>query len=168
MFMGASCQKDEIELADENIEISTFPGITIYKTKNDYINFVDVQITDDGRLNAIPSYNKNDPRISIDEKGNVKQNFRWRLKSGLILDNNVSIREVFTNITIQEYVDWNTENGVSGWPNNLIEPRIIDEDPFTDFYFLDGMNKIPKTYTLGEINKMIEDGTLETVFTKLK
>jgi hypothetical protein len=168
LFTGASCQKDEIEYADESIEISSYPGITIYKTKKDYINYVDVQITDDGRLNAIPSYNKNDPRISFDSKGNAKQNFRWRLKSGYILDNNASLREAFTNITIHEYVDWNTSHGVSSWPNSSIEPRIIDKDPFTEFYFHDGINKTPRTFTLGEINDMIKNGTLETVFTKLK
>ena len=166
--MGASCQKDEIEYADEGIEVSSHPWITIYKTKKDYINYVDVQITDEGKLNAIPSYNLNDPRISVDAKGNIRQNFRWRLKSGYILDNNVSIREAFTNITIQEYVDWNTAYGLAGWPDSLIRPRIIDQDPFIEFYFHDGLNKTLKTFTIGEINNMIENGTLETVFVKLK
>ena len=89
LLVGAGCKKDEIEYADENIEISTHPGITIYKTTKNYIDYVDVQLTDAGELNAIPSYNKKDPRISIDTAGNIKQSFRWRLRSGYILDNNV-------------------------------------------------------------------------------
>ena len=79
LFIGAGCQKDEIEYADESIEIASHPWITIYKTKGNYIDYVDIQITEEGKMNAVPSYNLEDPRISIDAKGNVKQNFRWRL-----------------------------------------------------------------------------------------
>ena len=102
LFIGASCQKDKMEYADESIEISTFPGITIYKTKKDYINYISLQITDDDKLNAIPDYtlNKNDPRITVDSHGQVKLNSRWRLKSGYIVDKGSSSRDVFTNISI--------------------------------------------------------------------
>lgn len=167
LFTGASCQKDEMEFADESIEISSHPWITIYKTKKDYINYIDIQITDDGKINAVPSYNKNDPRISFDSEGNAKQNFRWRLKSGYILDNNVSLREAFTDITINEYVEYNTAHNVAVWPDNLILPRIIDRDPFLEFYHFDGIGKPERIFTIGEINDMIENSTLETVFTKL-
>ena len=168
MFIGAGCQKDEIELADESIEISSYPGINIYKTKGNYIDYVDVQITSEGNLNALPSYNAKDPRIIINANGNVKQNFRWRLKNGYILDNNVSLNEAFTDITIQEYVERNSENGVTVWPLHLIKPRIIDRDPFTEFYHLDGIGKEEQIFTIGDINELIESGTLETVFKKLK
>ena len=168
LFMGASCQKDETELADESIEISTFPGIAVYKTNGSYLNNISVQITPEGKLNAIPAYTLSDPRIVVDRKGNIKVNFRWLLKSGFIVDTETYLNNVFTNISVQEYVDWNTDHGVAGWPNNLIEHRIIDKNPFTEFYFYDGVNKTPKTFTLGEINEMVEKGTLETVFTKLK
>jgi hypothetical protein len=167
LLLGGSCQKDEIEHADESIEIGTYPGITVYKTKSNYIDFVDVQITDDGQLNAIPSYDKNDSRIKIDKNGKAAQNFRWRLKSGYILDNNASLREAFTDITIQEYVDWNTANGVAGWPDSLIWPRIIDYDPFLEFYYMESPGQ-PESYTIGEINDMIENGTFKAIFKKLK
>ena len=165
---GESCKKDEWVLADENIEINSYPEIIIYKTKKDYINYVDIQMTDDGRINAIPSYNLNDPRISTDKNGYPKQNFRYRLKSGYVLDNNASLNEAFTNITIKEYVNWNTENGVAVWPNSLIEPRIIDKNPFAEFFILDGSKKGGKMYSIGELNDLIENQTLETVFTRLK
>lgn len=165
---GAGCKKDKIEYADESIKISSYPGITIYKTDRDYIDYVDVQVTDDGRLNAIPAYTKDDPRIYVDAKGNARQNFRFRLKSGYILDNNSSLKDVFTNISFREYVDYNTNHGIAGWPDSLIIPRIIDKNPFTEFYYLNGINKTPKTFTIGEINEMIEADSLKTVFTKLK
>ena len=168
LITEASCQKDEIEYADESIEISSYPWITIYKSKNDYVNYVDIQITEEGKINAVPSYSVKDPRISIDTNGNIKQNFRWRLKSGYILDMNVSLREAFTDITISEYVKYNTKNNVAVWPDSLILPRIIDMDPFLEFYHYDGIGKPERIFTIGEINEMIETGTLETVFTRLK
>jgi len=168
LFTGASCQKDEMEFADESIEISSIPGISIYKTNSNYFDNISVQITTEGKMNKIPAYTLNNPRINVDKNGTVQMNFRWRLRSGYIVDREAYLNDAFTNITVQEYVDWNTSHGVSSWPNSSIEPRIIDKDPFTEFYFHDGINKTPRTFTLGEINDMIKNGTLETVFTKLK
>ena len=168
LFLGASCQKDEIEYADESIEISSYPGISIYKTNDDYFNNISVQLTPEGQPNGIPAYTLSDPRVTVDKDGTVNANFRWRLRSGYIIDKEAYLDYVFTDISVQEYVDWNTVNKVAGWPSNLIEPRIIDKDPFTEFYYLNGTNKPHEIFTIGEINNMIENGTLETVFTKLK
>ena len=161
LFLGASCQREEMEYADENIEITFEHDISIYKTRGDYYNYVYVQITEEGKLNAVPSYTLSDPRISIDDKGNAEQNFRWRLKSEYILD------KVFTDITIREYVEYNSAHKIAVWPDSLILPRIIDRDPFIEYYHSDG-TRLPEAITIGEINDMIENGTLETVFTKLK
>ena len=168
LVIGASCQKDEMEYADESIEISSMPGISIYRTNDNYFDNISVQITAEGKMNKIPAYTLNNPRIIVNKNGTVQVNFRWRLKSGYIVDREAYLNDAFTDIKVQEYVDWNTSHAVSSWPNDLIEPRIIDKDPFTEFYFHDGLNKTPKTFTLGEINDLIENGTLETVFTKLK
>ncbi len=169
LFIGAACQKDEIEYADESIVISVADiGIAIYKTQNDYFDKISVQYTDDSLINAIPSYTLDDKRVGMDKNGNFILNTRWFLKSGYIVDTESYIHDIYTNITIKEYVEWNDENKVAGWPGSLIEPRIIDENPFTEFYYLDGKNKPIVKFTLGEINDMIENGTLEAVFTKLK
>jgi len=165
---GTSCQKDEIEYADESIVIRVpVPGLNVYKTKNNYIDFVDIQITDDGELNAIPTYNIDDSRILVDKDGKIKQNFRWRLKSGYIIDYGASVREVFTDISIEEYVKYNAENGITHWHDHLIRPRIIDTDPFTEFYHLDRAGHL-EYYTVGEINEMFENGSFKTIFEKLK
>lgn len=168
LFTWGSCQKDEIEYADESIEVSSIPGISIYKTSDNYFNNISVQITQEGNLNKIPAFTLSDPRIRVDNDGTVHMNFRWRLRSGYIVDREAYVNDVFTDISVQEYVDWNTKNKVAGWPNNLIEPRVIDKNPFTEFYFLDGINKHESIFSLGEINNMIENNTLETIFTKLK
>jgi hypothetical protein len=167
-LMGAGCKKDEIQYADESLEISGEPGFSIYKTNGDYFNFVSVIVVSDEHLAAVPGYTLNDPSIKVDANGKVSPNFRWRLKNGYIIAKGTDVNSVFTNITFQEYVDYNTAHGVACWPDNLIRAKIIDRSPFTEFYHHDGWNKPSKTYTLGEINKMIEAGTLETTFEKLK
>jgi hypothetical protein len=167
-LLGTGCEKDEIQYADEGIEVSSSPNISVYRTKSDYFNLISLQLLPTGQLNAIPSYTKDDSRIKVDANGKISPNTRWRLKSGYIVDKESYINRVYTNITFQEYVDYNTKNKVAGWPDDLIEPRIIDKDPFIEYYILDGLNKEVKTYTLRDINEMIENGTLETVFTKLK
>ena len=167
-FIGASCKKDEIEISDESIIIDNQPGISIYKIKGDYFNFISLQLLPDGRLNAIPDYTINSSRIIVSGDGKIKINTRWLLKNGFIVDKESSLRDVFTDITFQEYVDYNTANNTGGWPNELIKPRVIDENPYVEYYHLNGLNKREKKFTLGELNKMIEEGTLETVFEKLK
>lgn len=168
LFTGASCQKDEIEYADESVVVDNQPGISIYKTSEDYFNYVSIKLTLEGQPNAIPSYHIGDPRITVNKNGSIKPNFRWRLKSGFIVDKETYMDEIFTNITIQEYVNYNTENGVAGWPDELILPRIIDKKPFTEFYFSGVLNGPVIEFTLGEINEMIENGTIEQRFTRLK
>ncbi|MDD3701473.1 MAG: hypothetical protein RBR10_09140 [Bacteroidales bacterium] len=168
LFIGTSCQKDKIEFADENIEISSLPEIAIYKTKNDYFENIRGQVLKDGRVNAIPSLTLNDPRIKVDKNGNIKVKTRWRLRNGYIVDKESSINHVFTDITYQEYVDWNTSNGVNSWSGSSIAPQIIDTDPFTEYYLYYGIGKRERIFTLGEIYEMIQDGTFKTVFTQLK
>lgn len=169
LFIGAGCQKDEIPYADESIEISVADiGIAIYKTQNEYLDKISVQYTDDNLINAIPSYTMDDKRVGKDKNGNFTLNTRWLLRSGYIVDTESYIHDIYTNITIREYVEWNEENNVAGWPGSIIEPRIIDKNPFIEFYYLDRKNQPIIKFTLGEINDMIINGTLETVFTKLK
>jgi len=166
-LIGAGCEKDKIEYDDESIEISTLPNISIYKTNNDYFYNIAL-VNSNGQLTAIPAFITNDPLLKIDSDGKLSSNFRWRLKGGYVIDKESYINRVFTDVTFQEYVEYNTENKITSWPTTRIEPRIVDKDPFLEYYYYDGINKAEKIYTLGELNKMIEEGTLETVFKKLK
>jgi hypothetical protein len=67
LFTGASCQKDEMEFADESIEISSKPGISVYKTNSNYFDNISVQITTEGIMNKIPAYTLNNPGINVDK-----------------------------------------------------------------------------------------------------
>ena len=168
LFIGASCQKDDFEVADESIVVDNFPGVSIYKTKGNYFNNIAFKLTPDGHPNGERGYTLKDPRIKVDNKGRISPNFRWYLKSGYIVDIQVDSNEVFTDISFQEYVDYNTKTGLSSWPDELLIPRIVDKNPFTEFYYMGCINCPIKKFTLGELNTMLENGTIEEHFTKLK
>ncbi len=167
MFIGAGCQKDEIELADESIEISSYPGINIYKTKKDYRNKLALGLDSEGNVSETPLFGDNPANVKLNSDGNYVLIRRLFLKSGYICED-IDIDYAFTNITITEMVE-SFENYSSGyWSTDRYESRIIDRDPFTEFYHLDGIGKEEQIFTIGDINELIESGTLETVFKKLK
>lgn len=77
-------------------------------------------------------------------------------------------RAAFTDITFTEYLRYNEKHGIDHWPDELLWPRIIDKDPYTELYSIGCLDCAEKIFTLGEINKMLEEGTIEEHFTKLK
>lgn len=163
-----SCTKDELAYADESIVIDNVPAISIYKTKSDYFNYIYVGIDSIENITMSPSYNSNDPRISIDSYGKVTYNQRWKLKSGYIVCKEMHFRDMaFTNITFQELIEFTDKHGPD-IPVSWFKSRIIDKDPFIEYYWLGGLFNPRREFTLGQINKMIENGTLETVFTRFK
>ncbi len=178
-FIGTGCQKDEIEYADESMVFtigSAEPGIAIYKTKGDYFNYISFLLLDDGRLNATPDFTLKSlenplgkSTLKRDKNGKIVPNFRWHLRNGYIICRGVSLTNtVFADITFQEFVDYTEKHNTACWPHELLKPRIIDKDPFKEYYYLYRYGRSSITLTVGEINKMIEEGTLETVFEKLK
>lgn len=169
LFLGASCQKDDFEYADESIEVySSSPGIAIYKTRGDYFNLVDLKVDSSNNITMVRAYITGDPRVLIDKNGIMTFSNRWRLKSGYIVATEVWLKYSFTNITLKEYVDYTTKHNSGAWTSEMLLPRIIDRDPFLTYYHLSGINQGEKKFTLGELNDMIEKGTIEEQFTKLK
>jgi hypothetical protein len=167
LFMGTSCQKDEMEYADEKIEISSWPAISVYKTKNDYFNNITVGINDKKDIRSYPDYNIKSDNVFVEKDGEYKFKYKWLLKNGFVVEKGGDFNCAVTDISLTEYINFN-EPYKTNWDTILLKARIIETDPYTKFYFHNGINKTPRTFTLGEINDMIENGTLETVFTKLK
>ena len=166
LFLGGSCQKDDLEYADESIVISTYPGIAIYKTKKDYSKYLAVCLDNTGNLSCTPLFG-NDPNIvHKNSKDEFVLNNRLFLSSDYILED-IYTDYAFTDITIAEMVEKFTNFGANYWSPEKYENRIIDRDPFLEFYYLDATGQ-PESYTIGEINEMIESGTFKTVFKKLK
>lgn len=167
LFAGAGCQKDVINYDDESITVSNNPGVFVYKTKDSYMDKVWVQITPEGELNQILALDRKDTNIEIDKDDNVIPLYRHLLKSGYVVGD-AHKWAAYTDITFKEYLSYNEKNGTGSWPEELIWPRIIDRNPYVELYWWGCLNCKTEKYTLGEINTMIENGTLETVFTKLK
>ncbi|MBN2819455.1 MAG: hypothetical protein JXP36_10820 [Bacteroidales bacterium] len=167
LFIGAACQKDEIEYADESVIVSSSPFLSVYKTKTDYFTNISVGINDKVEIISYPDYNIKSANIIIDDEGNITFKYKWRLKSGYEVIEGYHFNSAITDISLKEYVNFN-EPYKTNWDINLLQSRVIDYDPFVSYYYLDGLNKRERKFTLGELNEMIENGTLETVFTKLK
>lgn len=166
-LIGAGCEKDGIEYAAESIEISSLPGISIYKTNKDYSDKLAIGLDSEGNISQTPLFG-NDPKVvKKNSNGDYILLRRYLLKSGYICED-IYLDEAFTDITITEMVLSFEKYDTKYWSAERYKSRVIDKDPFSEFYYLDGINKPEKKFTLGDINKMIESGTLETVFTKLK
>ncbi|MEI7501254.1 MAG: hypothetical protein WCK84_12515 [Bacteroidota bacterium] len=163
----ACCKKEKTEPNNQNIVLTTeTPGFSIYKTKADYFNCVFVGIDSNENITMTPAYNSNSPFILKDENGNIFYTQRWKLNQGYIVSKEMSFPIAFTSITFQELVEYTDKNG-GDIPISWFNSRIVDKNPFTEFYYTKNLNP-PREITLGEINKMIEDGTLETVFTRIR
>lgn len=167
MFIGTSCQKDKIEYADDSIEVSSFPEISIYKTKGNYFNNIMVGINENNEISSYPDYNEKSENILANKNGEYKFKYKWLLRNGYIVVQGGEFNSAVTDISLTEFVNFN-EPYKTNWDIDMLKTRIIDTDPYTEFYFYNGLEKTPEIYTLGEIYDMIENGTLETVFTKLK
>ncbi len=167
LFIGTSCEKYELDYADESIVVSNNPGVTVYKMNLDYLDKVRVEVTPEGLNKVLALDDKNLYNYNMDSKGNLMPKYRHLLKSGYIVGGGSS-KASFTDITFTEYYKYNKEHGVSSWPAELIRPRIIDENPYEEFYWMGCLNCSLKEFTLGQINEMIENGTLEEHFTRLK
>ena len=171
LFLGGSCQKDEIEFADESIIVSNRPpGLSIYKTRGDYLDKVLIRISDKGEIIATPAINVEDnPNFITDKNGKIKASYRRLLKNGYIVGGGW-LDAAYTNITFDEYVTYNQKHNVVVWPVELLEPRIIDRDPYLEFYasVCHGNDCQVQEFTLGEIYEMLENGTIEEHFTRYK
>ncbi|GAB1415027.1 hypothetical protein MASR2M117_04330 [Paludibacter sp.] len=166
-----SCNNDELNFADENIVIDNLPAISVYKTKKNYFDYVYVGIDSVDNLTMIPAHTSTDSRIFVDAKGKVTYTLRWRLKSGYIVCKEMHYKDMaFTNITFQELIDVTDSNGGKSPESSWFKSRIIDRDPFTEYYWSGTLTygSSYKEFTLGQINDMLENGTIETVLKKIK
>lgn len=167
-FIFLGCKNDELDFANENIVIDNQPSISVYKTKNNYFDYVYIGVDSIGNITMTPSYSSTDSRFIVNDKGKVTYTQRWRLKSGYIVCKEMNYDKMaFTNITFQELVEHTDSIGFDA-PISWFQSRIIDRDPFTEYYWLGGLNKPNQDFTLGQINNMIENGTIETLFKKIK
>ncbi|MDF1570258.1 MAG: hypothetical protein P1P82_01415 [Bacteroidales bacterium] len=90
--------------------------IIIYKTKDDYQNFISVQLSKDGsKITAIP-----DPET-------IREQVPIPLENGYLYKR--MIGDVYLSITIDEYADPNFDMN----PNELLK-HILDKEPYLEKY----------------------------------
>ena len=160
-FAFTGCDKSEV----------LGPTLALYKTKADYFEFANTW----GRTNGPTSFDLSDSRINVVD-GDTIYTRRYKMEKGYILGIEISSDEYFTDLTFKEIVAYNEEqkriHGTSTYNfhiDSLLE-RIIDKDPFTEFYsddsrhFESQLNK----ENINLINELILSDKVDSIFIKLK
>lgn len=121
----------------------------IYKTKNEYSNLVPIQLSEDKQ--TIIAYPSPEDLVQYGNKNAVQ------LKNGYLLDLvGVSKNTVFTSFTLEAYQKMQTPS------LDDFKKNIIASDPFTEMYMC------TQSYTIAELEKMIQDSSFISVCTKVK
>jgi hypothetical protein len=151
------------------------PGITIYKTRGDYYNLVDIGMKGDKIYRTNSFWNSRYDSYHFIEfiDNDTLYTQRYRLVNGYILDSEADERyDVFINMTHKEHlkrevINSEMELGVSV-SGDTLRKYIIDKDPYTEFY----RNKtdVKRLYLSDslEINEIILNGEIDKYFEKIK
>ncbi len=152
LILTSSCQDD----------FDTAPGLYVYKTKGDYFyNYSSWRLNDNSFWHT-PFQN-----IRING-GDTVYLYRVRLLNGYILPGEVSLEQVFFDLTFADVLEFHLENPGMYMPDSMLNDNILDEDPFLDLYY--DANR-PRKYEYEDtalINQMIRDNELDKYFERLK
>lgn len=131
------------------------PSIHIYKTKNNYNQFVPIFLNKEkSQVIAYPH-----PK---DLKRNDDLTLPTELKDGYLLDNRgIDLNVAFIKITYKEYSKLDEVPN----PEELMK-MIIDSDPIIEFY--DCGLKTAFNNEVEQLNKIIEEKKLDKIFKKIK
>lgn len=150
------CNKQEMN--------ADYPGLTIYKTKGDYFNLIDVGIKNNQVFREDhfwnPRYNTMNGMEIIGNDTIYK--YRYKLPYGYILDAEADERyDAFLNITFKEQI-YREMKSMESMPNDTILKYIIDRNPYIEFYryrkdlpemLIEDSLKIKEIILNGEIEK---------------
>lgn len=147
-----------------------YPGLSIYKTKGDYFNLVDVRIKDNQVFSQDHFWNS---RYNTMEKMVVRGNdtvyiYRYLLPNGYILDAEADERyDAFLNITFKEQL-YREMISLESIPNDSIINSVIDRFPYIEFYRY--RKDLPPMYIEDslKIKQIILDGEIDKYFVRKK
>lgn len=162
------------------------PYYAIYKTNADYFHYYSTWVGKHGSVNHLLDVSA-DETIVYEYQGYEGYHLRIKLDSGYYLGGEITYKDVFTDVTFQEYYDIYS-TGDLGKLDSLVESRIIDEDPFVAYYVLPEMemselsDSISGRDTLAtkqlifaelvsvarKIDSIIAEGSLEECFRRMK
>lgn len=151
------------------------PGVTIYKTRGDYFNLVNIGMKRDKIYRTNSYWNgRYDSYHFIDfRNGDTLYTQRYKLTNNYILDTEADERyDVFINITFKEHLKREKINSEIGLgvaiPDDTLRKYILDKDPYTEFY----RNKTDvKRFFLTdslEIREILINGEIDKYFEKIK
>jgi len=150
--------------SDKQLGLVELPRIhvVIYKTNADYINYVNIWGADHDHAN----------NISISDRLNFENSdttfkYRWQLEQGYVAEEGeIWQTDYFTNISCKEMLRYNESHGA--FPFDSIEARIIDKDPFIEFYVDDQDLFYRMPEPIEELNEIIRNGEIEKYLKRLK
>jgi hypothetical protein len=155
-----NCSDSTTRISDPTIKTN------VYKTKKDYFNYVNTW----GKNNAPSSLNLADSdQIAVVGIDTVYK-LRWRLEDNYVMGLAIGDEDFFTDMTFAEIVAYNeTYPEKLNYPIDEIFKRVIDKDPFLEFYIDEG-NVFYKrdSSDIAQINQLIKDGELEKYFKRIK
>lgn len=160
------------------------PALGIYLSSPDYFSYFAPSTNESGEVVVTPYFQENDSRIYITETDTMFSR-RVTLSEGYVLSGEIYPEAPFTDVSYKEcFRRQDTESPITA---DLLNNRIIDTDPFTEYYYVDvefvtkyrdqfrnlGYSSGKEVYlsfqeAAKEINKIISEGNLEEHFTKVK
>lgn len=160
-----SCDKED----DKDSPAWTY--YRVYKTKGDYFNFANTWVSS----NSGPTVLNIGDSVRVSTlNGDTVYALRWNLHNGYILGMEISDNDYFTDVTFKEIIKYNEINNCECFSNKELWDRIIDKDPFIEFYYLDDDDGFfdnyhrDMEYFIDTINKIIDKKMLEDIFTRIK
>ncbi len=136
--------------------------VLIYKTNADYFDYINIWGTNHDHANNISITD----RFNF-ENGDTTYLYRWKLEQGYVADyTEIWHTDYFTNISFKEMLRYNESNGM--FPFDSIKKRIVDKDPFVEFYVDDKDYFYRMPEPIDKLNEIIRNGEMEKYLHRLK
>lgn len=161
MIALISCKKDQ----------AIAPGISIYKTTDDYFNFVDIGVKD-GRIFRRSSFSNEKSKIVITNSDTIYK-LRIKLIDDYVLDFEADERyDVFLDLTYKQHLLMEIKYGNATLSDDTLNAHIVNKNPYIEFY-RDVQNprrfgNTPEDIDTAVINQIIREGNIGQFLQQLK
>lgn len=162
IFLVLLCNGCEV-ITSQEIE----PGISIYKTRGDYFDLVDIGMKAD-KVFRRSSFSADHSKLIFTNNDTI---YRYRLKliNGYILDREADERyDVFLSLTFKKHLNLEREYGLTTLPDDTLKLYILDSSPYTEFYRENGNHKKFDYPDTAVINSIIRENRIEEFFNRIK